>query len=113
MIRLALPALLFCALISPLSAQTASWNNTSAFWGDPTSWTPNGVPTSTTDVIFGATAASTTVDLGGISRDLNSLTFSGTSSATQYNLGLTSGDTSTLNFTSGGSLTLNTGVTKI
>src|SRR5262245_972557 len=96
--------LLFAA--NPALAET--WQNGgNGLWANPANWSPS-VPTSSTSAVFDS-AGSTTVNLGGASRDLLNLVFN--AGAQSYTLTGNAGDK--LSFSSGGSISSNAAVAEI
>lgn len=75
----------------PLQAATLDWSGaTNSDWGTATNWTPNGVPTSADDLVFGLAPAVTSLTLSAGSL-ANSLRFSKNYTLAGGNLALTSG----------------------
>jgi autotransporter-associated beta strand protein len=98
-------ALALVATSGPLQAQT--WQNGGdSLWGNPANWTTDPfIPDSFSAVFFDA-AGSTTVDLGGASRDLFNLTYN--FGAQGYTFSGNAGDM--LNFSPFGSIYANSGM---
>jgi fibronectin-binding autotransporter adhesin len=91
--------LLFSAVVclAPLArAQTLTWNSTTTDWATATNWSPNATPGAANTALFNGTGT-TTVDLGGATRDILSVQFD-TAASPAYTL-----QNGTLNFANAGS----------
>jgi fibronectin-binding autotransporter adhesin len=95
LISLCLVFLVLCA--TQISAQT-TWTSTTNDWATATNWSA-GVPTATSTVLFNG-SGTTTVDLGGVSRDLLNLQFD-SALALPYTI-----QNGTLNFANSGGLSM-------
>ncbi|MGL6076654.1 MAG: beta strand repeat-containing protein [Fimbriiglobus sp.] len=87
----------FTLCAAQIQAQT-TWNSATTDWGTAANWSA-GVPTATSTVVFNG-SGTTTVDLGGVARDLLNLQFD-TASVLAYTV-----QNGTLNFANTGTLSM-------